>query len=72
MAKLDEYQLAEKDMVDAIRTVVRLKHRIQQRHELNEIEDEWVQKLRDAAVTGQAVELPLPELLEGAFDEGSA
>lgn len=36
--KLDSTELARKDLVDMVRTRVRLEHRIAMRHELNELE----------------------------------
>lgn len=38
MAKLTEDQLSRKDLIDSVRTIVRLKHRIAARRELNDVE----------------------------------
>lgn len=69
MAKSDEYQMAERDATDIIRTVVRLKHRIAQRHELNELEDKIMGDMRKAAKAGVPYELPVSSLVKGVLDE---
>ena len=69
MAKADDYTLAERDATDIIRTVVRLKHRIAQRHELNELEDKMLGELRAAAKEQRAYELPITSLVAEALDE---
>lgn len=72
MAKLDASQLAIKDATDIIRTAVRMKHRIAQRHELNEVEDEILDQLREAIVKGEAFELPVASLLQENVDAATA
>ena len=69
MPKADPYTLAERDVTDIIRTVVRLKHRIAQRHELNELEDKMLGELRAAAKEQRAYELPITSLVAEALDE---
>lgn len=68
MAKVDASVLAERDLIDAVRTVVRLKHRIAQRHELNEIEDQFLKQYRTAVLNGEGFELPIESMLSGAAD----
>ena len=69
MPKADDYTLAERDATDIIRTVVRLKHRIAQRHELNELEDKMLRELREAAKEQRTYELPISTLVAEALDE---
>ena len=69
MPKADDYTLAERDATDIIRTVVRLKHRIAQRHELNELEDKMLRELREAAKEQRVYELPISTLVAEALDE---
>lgn len=57
MAKLDKAQLARKDLVDMIRTRVRLEHRIAARRELNDLEDEALQEFERRLSSGEAYEL---------------
>lgn len=68
----DEYQMAEKDAVDVIRTVVRLKYRIAQRHELNEREKPLVDELVAAAVEGRSFSIDVPALVGEVLDEGAS
>lgn len=64
MAKLTESQLVQKELIDALRTVVRLKHRAQMRRELNDIEDRETDKLQKAITAGTAYELPVSSIME--------
>lgn len=64
MSKLTEPQLIQKDLIDSIRTVVRLRHRIQMRRELNELEDAELKKFQAALQAGTAYELRPADLLE--------
>lgn len=60
--KTDE-QLAETDMLDTLRTVVRLKHRIEARHELNELEAEAIAEQQAALDSGEPFKLDIRSVL---------
>jgi hypothetical protein len=68
--KQTEAQLAEKDMVDTLRTVVRLKHRIQMRHELNDLEAEALKAQQEALATGKPFKLDIRKALESGAEDG--
>ena len=68
----DDYQIAEKDATDILRTVVRLKYRIAQRHELNEREKPFVDALVDAATEGRSFDIYVPALIGEVLDEAPA
>lgn len=55
--KLSDAQLAERDLVDTLRTVVRLKHRIAMRHELNELEADALAAQAAALEAGKPYQL---------------
>lgn len=65
MAKLTEDQLAEKDLVETVRTIVRLKHRIAARRELNDVEAEIVGDFRKRVAKGQPYTPDLGLLVKG-------
>ena len=60
--KTDE-QLAEADMLDTLRTVVRLKHRIEMRHELNELEAAAIEEQQRALDEGRPYKLDVRSVL---------
>lgn len=62
--KLTNEQLSEKDMIDTLRTVVRLKHRIEMRHELNELEAEAVKAQQDAITAGEPYKLDVRSVFD--------
>lgn len=64
MSKLSEAQLVQKDLIDSIRTVVRLRHRIAMRRELNDLEDVELKKFQAALQEGKVYELRPADLLE--------
>ena len=66
MPRLNEATLTRKDLVDAVRTVVRLKHRIEQRRELNDIENDLLEGYDKAVMEGRAYELDVASILEKA------
>jgi hypothetical protein len=68
----DDTELARTDTIDLIRTVVRLKHRIAQRHELNEIESEYMAKFDAAIASGQQWELDASSVLRDIDGEDQA
>ena len=68
----DDTELARTDTIDLIRTVVRLKHRIAQRHELNEIESEYLTKFDAAIASGQQWELDASSVLKDLDGERQA
>jgi hypothetical protein len=65
-----EEQLAEADMLDTLRTVVRLKHRIEVRHELNELEAAAIEQQQDAIDAGQPFKLDIAKLLRRELESG--
>jgi hypothetical protein len=67
-----EAQLAETDMIDTLRTVVRLKHRIQMRHELNELEAAAIEQQRDAIETGKPFKLDVAAVVAGELGDGAS
>lgn len=64
MAKRTEAQLAHSDLIDTLRTVVRLKHRIAMRHELNELEATAVAEYERRLVSGEPFQLDVGALVE--------
>jgi hypothetical protein len=68
--KLTDEQLAEKDMLDTLRTVVRLKHRIDMRHELNELEAEALEAQERAIANGEPFRLDLGRVVR-ELEDGS-
>ena len=62
--KLTDEQLAEKDLLDAARTAVRLKHRIAMRHELNELETELLDQQQAAIRAGEPFRLDVSSVFE--------
>lgn len=64
MPKRTETELARTDMLDSLRTVVRLKGRIAQRRELNELEAAALEQFEAAVVSGQPFEVDVAALLE--------
>lgn len=65
MAKLTEDQLARKDLIDTVRTVARLKARIEQRRQLNEIESRALEEFDRRVMTGEPYQVDIKELLAG-------
>ena len=61
--KLTDEQLAERDMLDTLRTVVRLKHRIEMRHELNELETQAIEAQQAALDNGEPYKLDVASVL---------
>lgn len=53
MPKRTEVQLARTDLLDTVRTIVRLKGRVAQRRELNELEAEALEAFEAAVVAGR-------------------
>ena len=51
--KFDPTELARKDLIDMVRTRVRLEHRIAMRHELNEVEAEVLAEFEDRVSNAQ-------------------
>jgi hypothetical protein len=58
-------QLAQTDLIDTIRTVVRLKHRIEMRRELNAIEADAIAEYERRLAAGEPFTLDAASLLEG-------
>lgn len=65
----DETELARADAIDVTRTMVRLKHRIEMRHELNNLEADLNKQFDEAIVQGKPFELDAGQILE-SLDEG--
>jgi len=65
MPHRSEEQLAKSDLIDTVRTIVRLRHRIAMRRELNEIESEALAQYEHALVTGKPFELDVARYVEG-------
>lgn len=65
MGKLTEAQMAKKDLVDAIRTVVRLQARVEQRRRLNEIEAEALAEFDRRLAAGEPYKVDVKALLAG-------
>ena len=63
--RLNDEALAEKDLLDTLRTVVRLKHRIAARHELNDLEAEAVAAQQEAIAAGRPYRLDIARALAG-------
>ena len=67
--KLDKTELARKDVIDMVRTRVRLEHRIAMRHELNDIEAAILDEFDARVLEGKSHELTyadIDEVLEDA------
>ena len=67
--KLDKTELARKDVIDMVRTRVRLEHRIAMRHELNDIEAAILAEFDTRLLEGKSHELTyadIDEVLEDA------
>lgn len=64
MGKLVEAQIVQKEMVDTIRTLVRLKHRAQMRRELNELEEAELQRFAKALQSGEEYALSVASLVD--------
>lgn len=62
--KLTAEELAEKDAVDLLRTLVRFKHRRAMRHELNEFETAMVSGMRAALEAGEPYSFSPKAILE--------
>jgi hypothetical protein len=65
MAKLSEDQLARKDLLDAVRTVARLKSRIELRRTLNEVEAEILGEFDRRVASGKPFTPDLGALIKG-------
>lgn len=65
MARLSEDQLARKDLIDSVRTVVRLKHRIAARRELNDIEAEVLDEFDARVIEGLPFRPDLGSIIKG-------
>lgn len=68
MAQLTEHQLARKDAIDTVRTIVRLKHRIAMRRELNEIEDDMLKQIDERAAKGLPFRVDTASLVAGEIE----
>ncbi len=68
MAKLTDAQLQRKDLVETIRTLVRLKHNRETRRELNEIESRVLAEFDRRVATGQPYTPDLAELVMGELE----
>lgn len=64
MSKRTEAQLAHSDMIDTIRTITRLKHRISMRRELNEIEARAVREFERRLTAGEPYHFDVAAMLE--------
>ena len=68
MAQLTEHQLARKDAIDTVRTIVRLKHRIAMRHELNDIEEGMLREIDERAAKGLPFQVDVSSLVAGEIE----
>lgn len=68
MAQLTEHQLARKDAIDTVRTVVRLKHRIAMRRELNEVEEGMLKEIDERAAKGLPFKVDTATLVAGEIE----
>jgi hypothetical protein len=64
MPRRDAVDMARTDTIDLVRTLVRYKHRVAMRAELNDIESEILDEFDEAVVTGQEFELAVEKLLK--------
>lgn len=64
MARLEEASLIRRDLVDTIRTIVRLQGRIEQRRRLNDLENDLLEEFDKAIASGKAYELDVRSILE--------
>ena len=63
MPKKTGAELSKADMIQTIRTIKRLQHNIQLRHELNEIEAQAIQAFEQALLKGKAYKLDIKSVL---------
>jgi hypothetical protein len=63
MPRRDAVDMARTDSIDLVRTLVRYKHRVAMRAELNEIESELLDEFDDAVTKGTEFELDVEKLL---------
>ena len=66
--KLDKTELARKDVIDMVRTRVRLEHRIAMRHELNDIEAAILAEFDTRLLEGKSHELTYADIDEALED----
>lgn len=64
MARRTEVQLAQADLIDTIRTAVRLKYRIAQRHELNDLEAKALSEFSERVANGEPFRLDPASVFE--------
>ena len=67
--KFDPTELARKDLIDMVRTRVRLEHRIKMRHELNEVEAAILAEFDDRVARGEPYGLTFADI-ELALGDG--
>ncbi len=65
MAKLTDEQLERKALQDTVRTIVRLKHRIAARNELNDVETEVLAEFDERVSSGLPYRPDLGALVKG-------
>lgn len=69
MAKRTEAQLAHSELIDTLRTLVRLKHRAQMRRELNELEDDAIRELERRIAAGEPYTPDIAGIVESGVGE---
>ena len=65
MTKKSEADLAKADLIQTIRTILRLKANIKMRHDLNEVEDEAIKEFERRLSAGESFVLDVKEFLAG-------
>lgn len=65
----DAVEMARTDTIDLIRTLVRYKHRVAMRAELNEIESALIDKFDESVTVGAPFALDAAEILGAIQDE---
>ena len=65
MAGLSDDQLARRDLVDTIRTVVGLQSRIERRHRLNDLESKMLAEFDRRVSAGEPYKPDLKALIRG-------
>lgn len=63
-ARKDAVEMARTDTIDLVRTLVRYKHRVAMRAELNDVESAIVDKFDESVTVGAPFALDAAEILE--------
>jgi hypothetical protein len=63
-ARKDAVEMARTDTIDLVRTLVRYKHRVAMRAELNDVESKIVDKFDESVTVGAPFALDAAEILE--------